>query len=157
VSPIKRSSQVDVWFWKFMRYSGLLILPLVFGHLAIVHVIQGVFDITAPGSAIVGTDATNTSGSALAFVGERWDFLVAGVAVWRFYDGALLGLIIIHGFYGLHLVINDYSRNRVINRALNWVVVFGAALLILLGSAALVAGVEDTARTIVIEHEEAAE
>jgi succinate dehydrogenase / fumarate reductase cytochrome b subunit len=157
VSPIKRSSQVDVWFWKFMRYSGLLILPLVFGHLAIVHVIQGVFDITAPGSSIVGTDATNSSGSALAFVGERWDFLVAGVAVWRFYDGALLGLIIVHGFYGLHLVINDYSRNRVINRALNWVVVFGAALLILLGSAALVAGVEDTARTIVIEHEEAAE
>jgi succinate dehydrogenase hydrophobic anchor subunit len=84
-------------------------------------------------------------------VGERWDYLVAGVAVWRFYDGALLGLIVVHGFYGLHLVINDYAHNRVINRALNWVVVFGAALLILLGAAALIAGVEDTARTIVIE------
>lgn len=151
VSSIKRSSQLDVWFWKFMRYSGLLILPLVFGHLAMMHVIQGVFDITATNSSIVGSDATNQAGSALSFVGERWDYLVAGVAVWRFYDGALLGLIVMHGFYGLHLVVNDYTHNRVINRALNWVIVFGAVLLILLGAAALIAGVEDTARSIVIE------
>lgn len=147
----KRPSQLDVWFWKFMRVSGLLILPLVFGHLAMMHVIQGVFDITSSGSAIVGTNATNETGSALAFVGERWDYLVAGVAVWRFYDAALLGLIVLHGFYGLHLVVDDYAHNRIVNRALNWSIVFGAAVLILVGGAALIAGVEETARHIVVE------
>ena len=34
----------------FMRISGVLILPLVFGHLAMMHVLQGVFDITGSGS-----------------------------------------------------------------------------------------------------------
>jgi succinate dehydrogenase cytochrome b556 subunit len=144
-------SQVDIWFWKFMRVSGLLILPLVFGHLAMMHVIQGVFEMTVQGAPIVGTNAINDNGSALEFVGERWDYLVAGVAVWRLYDGALLGLIVIHGFYGLHLVVNDYAHNKVVNRALNWTVVFGAAVLIIVGSAALIAGVDESAYDIVVE------
>lgn len=151
INSVRRPSQLDIWFWKFMRVSGLLILPLVFGHLAMMHVLQGVFDITAQGASIVGTDAVNTNGSALQFVGERWDYLVAGVAVWRLYDGALLGLIVIHGFYGLHLVVNDYAQNKIVNRALNWSIVFGAVVLILVGSAALIAGVDETAYSIVVE------
>lgn len=148
---IKRPSQIDVWFWRFMRVSGLLILPLVFGHLAMMHVLQGVFDITASGVDIVGTDAVNTNGSALQFVGERWDYLVAGVAVWRLYDGALLGLIVLHGFYGLALVVNDYVHDKVLRRALNWSIVFGASVLIIVGAAALLAGVDETAYSIVVE------
>ncbi len=147
----QRPSQIDLWFWRFMRISGLLILPLVFGHLAMMHVIQGVFDLTAQGATIVGTDAVNSNGSAVQFVGERWDHLVAGVAVWRLYDGALLGLIVIHGFYGLYLVVSDYVHNIVVRRALSWSIVFGAAVLILVGSAALIAGVDETAHDIVIE------
>ncbi|MFP4321066.1 MAG: succinate dehydrogenase, cytochrome b556 subunit [Anaerolineales bacterium] len=147
----QRPSQIDIWFWRFMRISGLLILPLVFGHLAMMHVIQGVFDITTPGSAIVGTDAVNTNGSALQFVGERWDYLVAGVAVWRLYDGALLALIVIHGFYGLYLVVSDYVHNMVMRRALSWSIVFGAVVLITVGAAALIAGVDETAYDIVVE------
>ncbi|MBZ0307644.1 MAG: succinate dehydrogenase, cytochrome b556 subunit, partial [Anaerolineae bacterium] len=109
VPGARRASQIDIWFWKFMRVSGLLILPLVFGHLAMMHVIMGVFDITAAGGDVIGTDLVNESGSAVEFVGDRWDFLVAGVAVWRLYDGVLLGLIVMHGFYGMRLVINDYA------------------------------------------------
>lgn len=146
-----RPSQLDVWFWKFMRVSGLLILPLVFGHLAMMHIIQGVFEITHEGSAIVGTNAINDSGTAVEFVGERWDYLVAGVAVWRLYDGALLGLIVLHGFYGLYLVVNDYAHNIVVKRALNWSIVFGAATLIIVGAAALLAGVDETAYAIASE------
>src|SRR5690606_20327341 len=104
------------WFWKFMRVSGFLILPLVFGHLGMMHILQGVFDLTGSGKDIIGTDAVNTTGSVLTFVGERWDYLVAGVAVWRIYDGLLLALIVIHGFYGLHLVVDDYAHNKVVNR-----------------------------------------
>jgi succinate dehydrogenase / fumarate reductase cytochrome b subunit len=147
----KRPSQIDVWFWRFMRVSGGLILPLVFGHLVMMHVIQGVFDITTPGAAIVGTNAINDNGSALEFVGERWDYLVAGVAVWRLYDGALLALIVIHGFYGLYLVLSDYTHHPVLRRAFTWTVIFGAGVLILVGGAALMAGVDETAYTIVVE------
>lgn len=216
VNP-KRPSEIDVWFWKFMRISGLLILPLVFGHLAAMHVIQGVFDLTGADKPIVGTNERNVSipvnadgervysaldtngevilldgeplyfesrglvltvetgedgevvyttpegetltpvgqvrtvGSALAFVGARWDHLVAGVAVWRFYDGALLALIVLHGFYGLYLVMRDYVHNLIVRRALTWSIIFGAGVLILVGSAALMAGVEETARDIVVE------
>ncbi|NJL95214.1 MAG: succinate dehydrogenase, cytochrome b556 subunit [Anaerolineae bacterium] len=148
---LRRASSVDVWFWKFMRISGILILPLVFGHLAMVHIIQGVFDMTVAGAPIVGTDMVNESGKAVEFVGKRWDYLVAGVAVWRLYDGALLGLVVLHGFYGLYLIANDYIHNKVINRAANWMIVFGAGALIILGSAALLAGVEETAYAMLIE------
>lgn len=147
----KRASQVDAWLWTFMRISGFLIVPLVFGHLAMMHVISGVFDITAADATVIGTTATNDTGLAIEFVGERWDHLVAGVAIWRVYDGLLLALVVIHGFNGLRYVVNDYFHNPIVNRAFNWVVVFGGAALIILGMGALLAGVEETAFNIAID------
>jgi succinate dehydrogenase / fumarate reductase membrane anchor subunit len=148
---VPRASQLDAWLWSFMRISGLLIVPLVFGHLAMMHLIQGVFDINLVGAEIVGTEADNLSGEAAEFVGQRWDYLVAGVAVWRIYDGALLALVVIHGFNGVRYVVNDYAHNRIVNRALNLAIVFGGAALIILGMAALLAGVEETAYRMVEE------
>ncbi|MBI5931390.1 MAG: succinate dehydrogenase, cytochrome b556 subunit [Chloroflexi bacterium] len=149
--PNRRPSQFDAWMWRFMRLSGLLIVPLVFGHLAMVHLIQGVFDITTSGHSIVGTDAVNSSGKAVEFVGRRWDYLVAGVAIWRIYDGALLALVVVHGFNGLRYVVNDYAHDRVVRRALTLAIAFGAAALIILGFAALLAGVDETAYGIAKE------
>ncbi|NDJ84365.1 MAG: succinate dehydrogenase, cytochrome b556 subunit [Chloroflexi bacterium] len=147
----RRPSQIDVWLWSFMRWSGVLILPLVFGHILMIHMIGSVFEITAADATVVGTTAANDTGTAVEFVGERWDHLVAGVAVWRLYDGALLALVVIHGFNGLRYVINDYFHGRVVNRALNWVVLFGGAALIILGMAALIAGVEEAAYEIALD------
>ncbi|NLE52094.1 MAG: succinate dehydrogenase, cytochrome b556 subunit [Chloroflexi bacterium] len=143
--------RLEASLWSFMRLSGVLILPLVFGHLAIMHVIQGVFDITGGGLTVVGTDVVNESGRAVEFVGQRWDYLVAGVAVWRVYDGLLLALALIHGFNGLRYVINDYARRPIVNRALNWATLFGMVALIVLGAAALLAGVDETAYRIAEE------
>ena len=134
--------------WTFMRLSGVLILPLVFGHLAMMHVIQGVFDITGGGIGIVGTDTINESGKAVEFVGQRWDMLVAGVAIWRVYDGLLLALVVLHGFNGLRYVVNDYAHSPLVNRALNYALIFGAAALIIVGMAALLVGVDETAYRI---------
>ncbi|PJF44575.1 MAG: succinate dehydrogenase, cytochrome b556 subunit [Phototrophicales bacterium] len=144
----KRPSQVDAWLWSFMRWSGVLIVPLVFGHLAMIHLIGSVFDINHAGAEVVGTTAINESGRAAEFVGRRWDHLVAGVAVWRIYDGLLLALVVIHGFNGLRYVVNDYAHNKIVNRAFNWAIVFGGAALIILGMAALIAGVDETAYRI---------
>lgn len=148
---IKRPSALDSWFWSYMRISGILIVPLVFGHLAMMHVIQGVFDITAANHTVVGTEFVNQTGTAVEFVGDRWDYLLAGVAVWRIYDGLLLALVVLHGFNGLRYIVNDYANNRIVNRALNWAILYGGAALIILGMAALLAGVEETARGIVEE------
>ena len=134
--------------WAFMRISGVLILPLVFGHLAMMHVLQGVFDITGGGIDVVGTDAVNQSGKAVEFVGQRWNMLLAGVAIWRVYDGILLALVVVHGFNGLRYVVNDYAHVPLVNRALNWAIVFGAVALVVLGIAALLAGVDATAYKI---------
>lgn len=137
--------RMEATLWSFMRLSGVLIVPLVFGHLALMHVIQGVFDITGQGIDVVGTSAVNDSGKAVEFVGERWDMLVAGVAIWRIYDGMLLALVVIHGFNGLRYVVNDYAHHPLVNRALNYAIVFGTVALIVLGVAALWEGVDETA------------
>ena len=140
--------KMEAMIWSFMRLSGMLILPLVFGHLAMMHVLQGVFDITGGGIDVVGTDIVNESGKAVEFVGARWDMLVAGVAIWRVYDGLLLALVVIHGFNGLRYVVNDYAHAPWINRALNYAIVFGAVALIAVGAAALLVGVDETAYDI---------
>ncbi len=149
--PFQIPGRMESTLWSFMRVSGLLIVPLVFGHLALMHVIQGVFDITGGGLTVVGTDAVNQTGSAVEFVGRRWDMLVAGVAIWRVYDGLLLALVVIHGFNGLRYVVNDYAVSPLLNRALNWAIVFGAVALIVLGAAALIAGVDEAAYDIATE------
>jgi succinate dehydrogenase / fumarate reductase cytochrome b subunit len=142
---------LEATLWSYMRLSGLLIVPLVFGHLAMIHVLQGVFDITGSGIEVIGTDMVNQSGTAVEFVGDRWNMLVAGVAIWRIYDGLLLALVVIHGFNGLRYVVNDYALSPWINRALNYAIVFGAVALIIIGAAALIAGVDETAYEIAKE------
>jgi succinate dehydrogenase cytochrome b556 subunit len=142
------SGRLEAALWTYMRVSGVLILPLVFGHLAMMHVIQGVFDITGSGIHVVGTEAVNQSGQAVEFVGDRWNMLLAGVAIWRIYDGLLLALVVVHGFNGLRHVVNDYAHAPLVNRALNWAIVFGAVALIVVGMAALLDGVDETAYKI---------
>jgi succinate dehydrogenase / fumarate reductase cytochrome b subunit len=57
-APKKRlkGSKMETFMWSFMRISGVLIIPLVFGHLAMMHVIQGVFDLTRVGHVPVFTN-----------------------------------------------------------------------------------------------------
>src|SRR5215207_8491595 len=98
-------SRLERFWWSYMRISGVLILPLVFGHLAMQHLIQGVFDITTAGSAVVGTNLINDTGTSVEYIADRWNMLVAGVAIWRVYDFALLVLVVIHGFNGLRYVL----------------------------------------------------
>jgi succinate dehydrogenase / fumarate reductase membrane anchor subunit len=129
-----------------MRVSGILILPLVFGHLAMMHIIQGVFDITAANFQVVGTNLVNQSGTSVEFVAQRWGMFIGGVAIWRLYDFALLALVVIHGFNGLRYVLTDYSSgNRLIRRGLMYMCVIGAVVLLVMGSGALIATIDSTA------------
>lgn len=108
----------EVIAWKWMRYSGLLLIPLAWGHVLIQDV-------------LVGVDRID-----LDYVSMRWATLG-----WRIYDFFLLVFALAHGVNGLRQVILDFVSSkrkiRLVNRAsfVYWVV------LMLIGLAALVGGV----------------
>lgn len=147
-------SPIERFWWSFMRVSGLLIVPLVFGHLALAHVVQGVFDITVAGYTVAGTlidvnatnilaNGINESGTAVEYVAERWNFLVAGVAIWRVYDIALLALVVLHGFNGLRYVLTDFTHdNALLRRAAVILCIIGGVVLLTVGGLALVGSIE---------------
>lgn len=148
-------SPMERFWWSFMRVSGLLIIPLVFGHLAMMHLVQGVFDLTAVGAPVVGTvnmpleplvSGVNESGTAVEFVAERWNYAAGGVFIWRVYDMALLALVTLHGFNGLRYVLTDYTAdNRTLRLASGFVSLIGAVILLGVGGAALLTTVDQTA------------
>lgn len=100
-----------------MRYSGLLLIPLAWGHVLIQDV-------------LVGVDRIN-----LDYVSMRWAYLG-----WRIYDLFLLVFALAHGINGLRQVVLDFvsKKNiRLVNQAS-----FGYWLvLVVLGIAVLVGGV----------------
>ena len=79
----------ELYAWVFMRVSGVLLVLLVLGHFAIMHVLDG------------GLDRVN-----FAFVSGRW-----ANPFWRVYDFARLTLAMLHGGNGLRVVIDDYARS----------------------------------------------
>ena len=145
----KHGSRLEKFWWSYMRISGVLILPLVFGHLAMQHLIQGVFDITAAGHSVVGTDLINQTGTSVEFVADRWSMLIGGVAIWRVYDFALLALTVIHGFNGLRYVLTDYTmKSPILRRASIYLCVIAAVVLLVLGGAALLSTIDQSALDI---------
>lgn len=78
----------EVWSWFFMRISGLLLVFLLLGHMAIMHVFGG------------GVDRIDFD-----FVAARWDGFF-----WRTYDWMLLALALLHGGNGARIMIEDYFR-----------------------------------------------
>ena len=104
--------------WKWMRYSGLLLIPLAWGHVLIQDVLVGVHSID------------------LDYVALRWASLG-----WRVYDFLLLAFAFAHGVNGLRQVLNDYIRQDSTRRTVTWFL-FGLWLILsLIGAMAIVGGV----------------
>lgn len=79
----------ELWAWLFMRVSGVLLLVLALGHLALMHLIHNVDEIN------------------FAFVAARYQN-----PLWRLYDWFLLILALVHGMNGLRILVDDYVRWR---------------------------------------------
>jgi len=75
----------------------------------------------------------------------RWGLAELQIMGWPL---LVLTVVVLHGFNGLRYVINDYAHSPLANRALNYALMFGAVALIVLGMAALLAGVDETAYRI---------
>lgn len=104
--------------WKWMRYSALLLIPLVWGHILLQDIIVGVHRID------------------LNYVALRWASLG-----WRIYDILLLGFAFAHGVNGLRQVALDYIHGPRARRAVEWGLLIFWLLVTGIGAAAIIGGV----------------
>lgn len=114
--PVARNPEIVAWKW--MRYSGLLLIPLAWGHVLIQDVLVGVHQID------------------LNYVATRW-----ALAGWRLYDLFLLSFAFAHGMNGLRQVVNDFVTNESTMRVISWLLFAFWVLLSLIGLAAIIGGV----------------
>jgi succinate dehydrogenase / fumarate reductase membrane anchor subunit len=123
-SALGRERRVDVpatWetrAWVLMRYSGVLLIPLAWVHVAIQDVLVGVHAID------------------LDYVAMRWATLG-----WRDYDIALLAFAFAHGINGLRNVLSDYVHPAWARRAVNILLLAGWLIISAIGAVAIVGGV----------------
>jgi len=76
----------ELWWWLFMRISGLVLLFLALGHLVVMHLVD-----------------TGAERIDFGFVALRWES-----PMWRSWDWMLLMLALIHGINGLRNITLDY-------------------------------------------------
>ena len=88
--PRRRRVNWEMWGWLYMRFSGVLLVVLIFGHL-LVNLFLG-----------DGVKAID-----FAFVAGK-----LADPFWIVYDMLLLWLALIHGANGMRTIINDYARGR---------------------------------------------
>ena len=108
----------EAWTWLFMRWSGILLVPLVWIHVAISDV-------------LVGAHAID-----IDYVAMRW-----AVLGWRVFDGFLLAFTFAHGLNGLRGVLTDYVHSHAWRRRLNWLLLAVWVVWMILGMGAIVGGV----------------
>lgn len=121
-SRLAAPRNLETWAWLFMRWSGVLLIPLVWIHVAIQDVLVGVHRID------------------LDFVAMRW-----AMVGWRVFDGLLLALAFAHGVNGLRQVIDDYVHDKRWNRILVWAIWIVWAVITTIGFIALIGGVQSPA------------
>lgn len=115
---VPRPRNFETKAWLFMRYSGVLLIPLVWIHVLIQDVLVGVHAID------------------LDYVAMRWATLG-----WRVYDMALLAFAFAHGMNGLRNVLNDYLRGPRLRRVADVALLVGWLVISAIGAVAIVGGV----------------
>ncbi len=102
-----------------MRYSAIVLIPLVWIHVLIQDV-------------LVGAHAID-----LDYVAMRWATLG-----WRIYDIALLSFAFAHGMNGFRGVIEDYVSHPTRVRIINTVLFLAWVIISAIGAVAVIAGVQ---------------
>lgn len=109
----------DNYVWQFMRWSGVLLIPLAWIHVVLQDVLVGVHAID------------------INYVALRWSLIG-----WRIYDISLLGFAFGHGMLGLRNVVNDYVTHPRWNRAIKWVLFIAWVVITAIGAVAIIGGVQ---------------
>lgn len=116
-TAIKRKQSFEATAWKWMRYSGFLLIPLVWIHVLIQDVIVGVHAID------------------IDYVALRWASLG-----WQAYDIALLAFAFAHGMNGLRQVAMDFVHTERGRKATNIGIFILWLVVSLIGAIAIIAG-----------------
>ena len=102
----------ELYSWMFMRFSGVLLVFLVFGHLIIMLVLPG------------GVERIDFS-----FVAGRW-----ASPFWQIWDLLMLWFATLHGMNGLRTVINDYAERNATRITLKTLLYTASIWMVFLGS-----------------------
>ena len=108
----RKHAKWEKWGWLYMRYSGVLLLVLIFGHL---------FINLYAGEGIKAID--------FAFVAGKWT-----EPFWQVYDVTMLWLALIHGTNGMRTIVNDYTERETVRKRLNYTLWIVCGALIILGT-----------------------
>jgi succinate dehydrogenase / fumarate reductase, membrane anchor subunit len=115
---IKTPQTYESIAWKWMRYSAILLIPLVWIHVLLQDVLVGVHRID------------------INYVAMRWAMLG-----WRVYDVFLLSFAFAHGMNGLRQVLDDYIHSDGLRRLVSWLLLLIWAVITAIGGVAIVGGV----------------
>ena len=114
-SPYRRSrggTNTELYAWRFMRVSGVVLIVLVLGHLFIMNILDG------------GVQRINW-----AFVAGRW-----ASPFWQVWDLLMLWLALLHGTNGMRTIIDDYTRRDATRLWLKALLYVAATVVIALGT-----------------------
>lgn len=111
-----RNANFETKAWAFMRYSSILLIPLVWIHVLWQDVIIGVHNIN------------------LNYVLQRWSNI--GIQI---YDIALLSFAFAHGMNGLRQVLMDYIHTNKARRRVSILILILWLLISLIGAVAILA------------------
>jgi succinate dehydrogenase / fumarate reductase membrane anchor subunit len=112
--PAAYGSRLERWSWYFTRLSGVALVLLAFGHMAIMHLLGSVDQLD------------------YLFVATRWQ-----TVGWRVYDWLLLALALAHGQNCLRIMIDDYVRPRPWRRLAHAANLVALAAILALGTLAI--------------------
>ncbi len=97
VAPMPQArNRFELLAWKFMRYSGLILVFLSLSHFWMQHILVGTHNIQV-------ADTIRRWG----ITGDQIDL---NQVLWRAYYAVILGLAMLHGLNGLRQVTTDYFR-----------------------------------------------
>ena len=113
--PRRRRVNWEMWGWLYMRFSGILLVVLIFGHL-LVNLFLG-----------DGVKAID-----FAFVAGK-----LADPFWVVYDLLLLWLALIHGANGMRTIVNDYANDQRLRKILLGAIGISTAILLILGTLVL--------------------
>lgn len=115
---IKTKQTYESIAWKWMRYSAVLLIPLVWIHVLLQDVLIGVHRID------------------INYVAMRW-----ALVGWRVYDVLLLGFAFAHGMNGLRQVLDDYIHTQSLRRLVSWLLLLLWVAITAIGGIAIIGGV----------------
>lgn len=102
--------------WKWMRYSGVLLIPLAWFHVLLQDVIVGVHAID------------------FSYVVTRWSMIG-----WQVYDILLLAFAFAHGMNGLRQVSNDFIHDPKTQKTIAWIIFVLWIIVSAMGAIAIIA------------------